>query len=110
MGTITVTAEARAIDAAQAAGDPALRPGHWVAISVADTGDGMPSEIRHRIFEPFFSTKGPGKGSGLGLSMVHGFVLQSGGFVEVDSAADRGTTIRMHFPLAGSPTPPDRAA
>ncbi|MGE0420688.1 MAG: PAS domain S-box protein [Reyranellaceae bacterium] len=110
MGTITVTAETRAIDAAQAAGNPALRPGRWVAISVADTGDGMPSEIRHRIFEPFFSTKGPGKGSGLGLSMVHGFVLQSGGFVEVDSAADRGTTIRMHFPLAESPTPPDRAA
>ncbi|MBV9834614.1 MAG: PAS domain S-box protein [Alphaproteobacteria bacterium] len=105
VGTITVTVEARTIDAGQAAGNPALRPGSWVAISVADTGAGMPSDIRHRIFEPFFTTKGPGKGTGLGLSMVHGFVLQSGGFVEVDSATGEGTRIRMHFPVAESLTP-----
>ncbi|MBX3502468.1 MAG: PAS domain S-box protein [Alphaproteobacteria bacterium] len=99
-GTIAVSVENRTIDAHQAAGDPALRAGHWVAISVSDTGAGMPSEIRHRIFEPFFTTKGPGKGTGLGLSMVHGFVLQSGGFLVVDSAPERGTAIRMHFPAA----------
>jgi PAS domain S-box-containing protein len=99
-GHISVKVENRLIDARQAAANPALRAGRWVAISVSDTGAGMPSEIRHRIFEPFFTTKGPGKGTGLGLSMVHGFVLQSGGFLVVDSAPGRGTSVRMHFPAA----------
>ena len=59
--------------------------GEYVVVAVADTGTGVPANLIDRIFEPFFTTKGPGKGSGLGLSMVYGFVKQSGGHVHVES-------------------------
>jgi two-component system cell cycle sensor histidine kinase/response regulator CckA len=72
--------------------------GRYVLISVADTGHGVPEEIRDRLFEPFFTTKAPGQGSGLGLSMVYGFVRQSGGFVWLDSEAGKGTTFHIALP------------
>ena len=58
--------------------------GPWISILVRDTGSGMPEDVVNRAFEPFFSTKEPGKGSGLGLSQVYGFVRQSGGFVTLE--------------------------
>ena len=75
-----------------------LSPGDYVAITVTDSGTGMPGEIVDRAFEPFFTTKEVGEGSGLGLSMVYGFTKQSGGFVEIDSAPGRGTTVRLYLP------------
>jgi signal transduction histidine kinase len=81
-----------------AAGDnPSGATGDYVAIHVTDTGCGMPPEVRDRAFDPFFTTKG-GKGSGLGLSQVNGFVTRFGGYCLIDSAPGRGTTIRLHLP------------
>ena len=70
----------------------------FVRISFRDNGPGISEDLQKRIFEPFFTTKGKGKGSGLGLSMVYGFVHQSEGFVELESALDEGTTIHLYLP------------
>ncbi len=75
-----------------------ITPGDYVAVAVEDTGTGMPASLIDRIFEPFFTTKGPGKGSGLGLSMVYGFVKQSGGHVHVASQVGRGTIVELYLP------------
>ena len=71
-----------------------------VALEVADHGCGMSQEVKDRVFEPFFTTKQTGSGSGLGLSMVYGFIRQSGGRVEIESAPGQGTTVRLHLPRA----------
>ncbi|WP_312468489.1 ATP-binding protein [Pseudescherichia sp.] len=71
-----------------------------VALEVADRGCGMSQEIKARVFDPFFTTKQTGSGSGLGLSMVYGFIRQSGGRVEIESAPEQGTTVRLHLPRA----------
>jgi two-component system cell cycle sensor histidine kinase/response regulator CckA len=75
-----------------------MPPADYVRIDVTDTGTGIPAEIVDKIFEPFFSTKEVGKGTGLGLSTVYGIVKQTGGFVYVDSEADKGTSFRIFLP------------
>jgi signal transduction histidine kinase/ActR/RegA family two-component response regulator len=77
---------------------PELAPGDYVAIAVTDTGVGMSEEVKARAIEPFFTTKDVGKGSGLGLSQVYGFVQQSDGTVRIDSVPGRGTTVRIYLP------------
>ncbi|MEE9661901.1 ATP-binding protein [Enterobacter cloacae complex sp. CARB60] len=74
-----------------------------VALEVIDRGSGMSQEVKSRVFEPFFTTKQTGSGSGLGLSMVYGFVRQSGGRVEIESAPGQGTTVRLHLPRSVLP-------
>lgn len=75
-----------------------MLPGHYVSISVSDTGTGMSPEVIKNAFEPFFTTKDVGKGSGLGLSMVYGFAKQSGGDCKIISERETGTTVSLYFP------------
>jgi signal transduction histidine kinase len=77
-----------------------IRAGDYGVLTVADTGSGMSAEVQKHIFDPFFSTKEIGQGSGLGLSMVYGFVKQSGGHVRVRSAPNEGAAFDLAFPLA----------
>ena len=92
-----------------------LAPGLYMLLTVSDTGCGMTAEVLARAFEPFFTTKDTSKGSGLGLSLVYGFVKQSGGHVEVESSPDAGTVIRMMLPTVSAadavqtPAPRDAA-
>ncbi|KYG22588.1 histidine kinase [Bradyrhizobium sp. AT1] len=81
-----------------------VRPGHYVLIAVSDTGTGIPANILTKVFDPFFTSKGPGKGTGLGLSMVYGFIKQSAGHIKIYSEEGHGTTIKMYLPPGKTPT------
>ncbi len=96
-GTLTIATrevEVGPADAARSDGDP----GRYVVVEVQDTGCGMSAEVQDSAVEPFFTTKEPGRGSGLGLSTVFGFAAQSGGFLTLASREGQGTTVRLHFP------------
>ena len=97
-GRLTITAENTQLDPDYARLHPEFRAGRYVLVAVTDTGTGMPKEVQERAFEPFFTTKEVGAGSGLGLSMVYGFLKQSGGHVMIYSEPGHGTTIRMYLP------------
>ncbi|MBU8540773.1 ATP-binding protein [Falsiroseomonas tokyonensis] len=110
-GRIVVRLDAQVVDPGvppQAPGQavPDLTPGRYLRVAVADTGTGMDAATLARAVEPFFSTKGPGQGTGLGLSMVHGLAHQSGGALEIESAPGRGTVATLWLPVsAEAPAP-----
>jgi len=101
-GSIFIETANRSLSSANCLENSAAHPGHWVLLSISDTGTGMDEQTRSRIFEPFFTTKAPGEGTGMGLSIAYGAVKQSGGWIEVDSAPGRGTRFRVYLPRLGA--------
>ncbi|WP_267433314.1 PAS domain-containing protein [Sphingomonas sp. GM_Shp_1] len=99
-GKLTIELSNAHLDDEYARTHDEVTPGQYVMLAVSDTGSGMSEEIIQKVFEPFFSTKSEGKGSGLGLSMVYGFVKQSGGHVKIYSEIGHGTTIKLYLPRA----------
>jgi PAS domain S-box-containing protein len=97
-GTLSIEAENTHLDAAYAEHNLEVKPGPYVMIAITDSGSGMPKEVIDHVFEPFFTTKPVGQGSGLGLSMVYGFVKQSGGHIKLYSESGHGTTIKLYLP------------
>jgi len=90
------------LDADYAKMYPEVRSGNFILIAMTDTGSGMSEEVKKRAIEPFFTTKEVGSGTGLGLSMVYGFVKQSGGHLQIYSEVGRGTTVRIYLPAIGA--------
>ncbi len=105
-GTLTVTIETISLAKAQLVGFAAARPGRFVCITMADTGTGMSEDVLARAFDPFFTTRPAGSGTGLGLSQVWGFVAQSGGVLRAVSAPGQGAIFHLYLPCApGGPAP-----
>ena len=101
-GVLTLETSNAVLDEEYAEQYPEVTAGDYVLFAVADTGTGMPPEILERVLEPFFTTKEAGKGSGLGLSMVYGFVKQSGGHLSIHSDVGHGTTVKLYLPRAAT--------
>ncbi len=99
-GTLTIETRNVTLDADVAGRIANARPGEYVMLTVSDTGHGMSPEVLKHAMEPLFTTKEPGKGTGLGLATVHTTVRQSGGFVAIDSTVGEGTSVHLYFPKA----------
>jgi signal transduction histidine kinase len=97
-GKLTVETMNAHIDEAYAASTPGAVPGQYVVVAVSDTGIGMSPEVLERAFEPFYTTKEVGRGSGLGLSQIYGYLKQSGGHAKIYSEVGRGTTVKLYLP------------
>jgi nitrogen-specific signal transduction histidine kinase/CheY-like chemotaxis protein len=108
-GRITIETVNQWVDE-RAARERDLKAGQYIAILVTDTGTGIPKDIVERIFDPFFTTKPIGQGTGLGLSMIHGFVRQSGGQIRVDSEPGIGTTMSLYLPRYTGSAPDEISA
>jgi signal transduction histidine kinase/ActR/RegA family two-component response regulator len=102
-GRLTIRSANVTLNAQQAAGYMDAVPGAYIMVDIADTGEGMSSEVLERATEPFYTTKEVGRGTGLGLSQVYGFMRQSNGFVSIESTLGAGTAVRLYLPQAAVP-------
>jgi signal transduction histidine kinase/DNA-binding response OmpR family regulator len=102
-GTVRVEVSNATLDRRYAALHPDVTPGPYVLVGVSDTGTGMPADVIAQAFDPFFTTKNEGRGTGLGLSMVYGFVRQSNGHIRIDSAIGQGTSVKLYLPRTFDP-------
>jgi signal transduction histidine kinase/DNA-binding response OmpR family regulator len=100
-GSLTIETQNADLDEGYAAKYPAVKPGPYVHLTVSDTGSGMGEDTQGRLFEPFYTTKPPGQGLGLGLATVYGIVRQSGGSIRVESELAKGTTVHVYLPRIG---------
>jgi two-component system cell cycle sensor histidine kinase/response regulator CckA len=101
-GVLTFSTDPFESDGETLFGDVLVPEGRYISVGVADTGSGIPESIRDQVFTPFFTTKAPGEGTGLGLPVVAGCVRSHGGFIRLESAPGRGTTFHVLLPLAES--------
>jgi signal transduction histidine kinase len=99
-GKLTLETKNAVLDENYAAMSSEVNPGNYVMIAVSDSGEGIPASLLEKVFEPFYTTKDVGKGSGLGLSMVYGFVKQSNGHIRIYSEEGHGTTVKLYLPQA----------
>lgn len=99
-GTLNLTLGRLCLEPDQTRPLPDISPGNWIKLTVADTGIGIPSDLMHHIYEPFFTTKDHGQGTGLGLAQVYGIVKQHDGFINVSSQVEQGTTFTLYLPAA----------
>lgn len=97
-GLLTIETANVVLDEAYVSSEPDVPAGHYIVIAVSDTGHGIPKDQITKVFQPFFTTKAVGQGTGLGLSMVHGFVKQTGGHIRIYSEVNEGTTVKLYFP------------
>jgi CheY-like chemotaxis protein len=98
-GVLTISLENVVFSRPESGGHPSIQPGSFVRLSVGDTGRGILPEIRERIFEPYFTTKEVGKGTGMGLAIVHGIVQRYGGFIDCRSVIGEGTVFAVNLPV-----------
>ncbi|HEY5238905.1 MAG TPA: ATP-binding protein [Rhizomicrobium sp.] len=101
-GTLTIVTAKRHVETDE------ITAGDYVMLRVADTGSGMPEDVRVRAIEPFFTTKPPGRGTGLGLSSIFGYIKQSGGFLDIESELGKGTIVTILLPFYGGPEIPGK--
>jgi PAS domain S-box-containing protein len=109
-GRLTVTTQNVVLSGRFGLLDGALLPGEYALLAMSDTGQGMDAETLEHIFEPFYTTKGPGRGSGLGLAMIYGIVKNHSGHISCRSELGRGTTFSIYLPVVGAQTRPAAAS
>lgn len=110
VGELRISTTNETVSLKQAAHVPGLQAGDYVVLRVTDTGEGIPPELQSKIFEPFFSTKESGKGTGMGLAMVYGIVKNHRGYIGVNSLQGAGTTMKVYLPVAPVPSTQDSIA
>ena len=98
-GDLTVRLQEVDLDAEYSDLHPEIEPGHYMQLTIVDSGKGIPAEFMDRIFDPFFTTKKRGEGTGMGLAMVHGIVVDHQGSIHVESTPDQGTAFTVHLPI-----------
>ena len=106
-GTLTISLKNKELALVDLASEPHVQPGLFVEISVGDTGPGIAPEIMDKIFDPFFTTKEVGKGTGMGLAIIHGIAKKSGGFVSCQNSLGQGTTFHVYLPAHTVSDPPE---